>query len=99
MLWECPKLKDARLEGDKDLEQLKLSNLPPSLKIGIPPMLPAGHSEFFWDFDDRYMTPTDRDRPAPPTVAGIQGEWKMHEKATNLLNQRSSEELLLMPGN
>ena len=42
LLWECPKLQEARYDGDEELQQLKMQHLPPCWRIGLPSALPQG---------------------------------------------------------
>ena len=52
MLWICPKLEDARYEGDAELKDFNINNLPASLKIGLPPAMTANDTDWLWDGDE-----------------------------------------------
>ena len=86
MLWQCPKLHEARIEGDPDIQFLNEDNLPPALMIGLPPALTAEFTDNFWCHGRSGC------KEPPHPTAQLQGNLRMHAKAQDLLASRSIHE-------
>ena len=88
MLWICPKLEDARYEGDAELKGFNINNLPASLKIGLPPAMTANDTDWLWDGDESHIS------KHPPWWAKIPvcERWRPGAKASEIFYSRTPEQ-------
>ena len=89
MLWDCPALKEARLEGDRNICDLNCKHLPPSLLIGLPPAMTARLTDCFWEFDESVAD------LHPPWWAQLHSRIRPGLQGIELLNSRSANDTQL----
>ena len=78
MLWECPKLSEFRVVKGNNIGDLAKFSLPPSLKIGLPPSLPAELCHTFWASEPAQEF-------AIPEWARMPDRWIPNNRATSML--------------